>query len=90
METLTTTKIVLDKIKARAIARWGDKKWLAELVREYCRIAEKPSTDPRSRYPQIKRAFDNGGCTLDTAIALAAAVGCKFQLACTHVEVEEL
>jgi hypothetical protein len=30
-----------------------------------------------------------GFWTLETAIALAAAVGCRFQMACTEVTIEE-
>lgn len=83
---------ILERIKQRAIAKWSEEKWLANLVREYVKIAQAQGDDkatPINRRPQIERAFKVGSCTLDTAINLAAAVGCRFQMACTTVEVEE-
>lgn len=80
---LTTTRAILELIQQRAIARWGDEKWLLELVREYCKITGEGTV--RTRKSQIERAFEAGSCTVDTAIALAAAVGCRFQMACTEI-----
>lgn len=82
---------VLECIKIRAIDRWGEKKWLVELVREYVKITNAQGDEKATtinRRPQIERAFKVGSCTLDTAIVLAAAVGCKFQLHCTTIRVE--
>lgn len=82
---------ILEAIQRRAIAQWGEDKWLVNLVREYVKIANTTGdtkATPVNRRPQIERAFKVGGCTLDTAIALAAAVGCRFQMACTQVEIE--
>lgn len=88
---LTTGKEILEAIQRRAIARWGEK-WIAEIVKAYVKIAiangDVGATVVKRR-PQIERAFKSGSCTLDTAIALAAAVDCRFQMACTRVEVEE-
>jgi hypothetical protein len=80
---------ILERIKSRAIARWGEERWLLELVREYCKIIDDEAATVRNRKPQIQRAFEVGSCTLDTAIALAAAVGCQFQMACNTVEIEK-
>lgn len=88
---MTTGKTILEAIQRRAIDRWGDR-WIAELVKAYVQIAIANGDEGATvvkRRPQIERAFKSGGCTLDTAIALAAAVGCRFQMACTNVEVEE-
>lgn len=91
-KALVTAATILERIKQRAIGRWGEEKWLANLVREYVKIAQSQGDDKATainRRPQIERAFKVGSCTLDTAITLAAAVGCRFQMACTTVEVEE-
>jgi predicted RNA-binding Zn ribbon-like protein len=88
---VATGKEILEAIQRRAIARWGEK-WVAELVKAYVQIAiakgDAEATVVKRR-PQIERAFKTGSCTLDTAIALAAAVGCRFQMACVSVEIEE-
>ncbi|UBF27461.1 hypothetical protein K9N68_05815 [Kovacikia minuta CCNUW1] len=80
---LTTAKAILERIRERAIARWGEEKWLLELVREYCKIMGEGTV--RTRKSQIERVFEVGSCTVDTAIALAAAVGCRFQMACMEI-----
>jgi hypothetical protein len=92
MET-TSANAILEAIKARAVAKWGEKKWIAELVREYVEISKANGDQVATtinRRPQVERAFKVGSCTLDTAIALAAAVGCRFQMACTSIEVIDL
>jgi len=84
----TTSRIILDRIKDRAIAKWGDK-WVANLAREYASIAKERGDEKATtvnRRPQLERAFESGSCTLETAIVLAAATGCKFQMACLEVE----
>ncbi len=89
MET-ATGKDILDAIQRHATERWGQK-WMAELVKAYVKIAianGDETATPVNRRPQLERAFKVGTCTLDTAILLAAAVGCRFQLHCTKVEVE--
>ena len=90
MET-ANGKEILDTIARRAAERWG-KRWIAELVKAYVKIAiangdEKATTV--NRRPQIERALESGNCTLKTLIWLAAAVGCRFQLHCITVDVEE-
>jgi hypothetical protein len=90
VETITG-KQVLDAIARRASDRWGEK-WVAELVKAYVKIAIANGDDkatPVNRRPQIERAFATGGCTLEKAIWLAAAVDCRFQLHCFTVEIEE-
>ncbi|GAB4379739.1 MAG: hypothetical protein Kow00121_34490 [Elainellaceae cyanobacterium] len=85
-------KDILERIKARAIAQWGQEKWIAGLVNEYVKIAQANGDDKATavnRRPQLERAFKVGSCTLDTAIMLAAAVGCRFQMACIDVKIEE-
>lgn len=84
--------VILERIKQRAIDRWGEEKWQINLVRQYAKLAQAQGDDkatPNTRRGQIIRAFEVGSCTLDTAILLAAAVGCRFQMACTTIEVEE-
>jgi hypothetical protein len=90
---ITTCKAILDRIKARAIDRWGEKKWLAEMVKKYCQMAKTQGDEtatPVNRRPQIERAFERGTCTADTLILLAATVNGRFQLVFTIEEVEEL
>jgi hypothetical protein len=79
---------ILDAIKRRAVTRWGEEKWLLNLVREYVRL-EGEDAKPVQRRSQISRIFETGSCTLGTAMILATAVGCKFQLSCTTIELEE-
>jgi hypothetical protein len=90
---LTTSSAILERIKSRAIAQFGEDKWIAGLVREYVKLAQANGDEKATtinRRPQIERAFKVGSCTLDTAIALAAAVGCRFQMTCTSIEVIDL
>ena len=83
---------ILNRIKQRAIAQWGEDKWVVNLVREYVKLATAQGDEKATvinRRPQIQRTFEVGSCTLDTAILLAAAVGCRFQMSCTTVEIEQ-
>jgi hypothetical protein len=88
---ITTSKAILETIKGRAIAQWGEKKWLAALAQEYVKIVQTQG-DAEATYEnrrrQIYRVFEAYSCTLDTAIALTAAVGCRFQMTCTNVHIE--
>lgn len=90
---ITTCKAILEKIQARAVSRWGEKKWKVNLVKEYTRIAFENGDENATvvnRRNQIERAFEVGSCTTDTMIMLAASVGCRFQMVCTVEEIEEL
>ena len=81
----------MESIKARAIARWGDD-WLLEIVREYVRLANSKGDTKatvNNRKSQMQRAFEVGSCRLETAMLLAEAVGCRFQMVCTEVQVTE-
>mgnify|MGYP006271185263 CR=1 FL=1 len=83
---------VLSTIKERAIARWGEDAWQLEIAREYVRLARQQGDEKatiNSGKSQIQRAFSVGSCRLDTAMLLAAAVGCRFQMVCTEVSVTE-
>ena len=90
---LTTCKAILERIKARAIARWSEERWQSNLVREYCNIAlenGEENATPVNRRGQIVRAFEVGSCSVDTLIMLAASVGCRFQMVCVIEQIEEL
>ena len=90
---IATCKTVLERIKARAIGQWGERKWLAEVVKKYCQIAKTQGDEtatPLARRPQLERAFERGTCTADTLIMLAATVNGRFQLVFTIEEIEEL
>jgi hypothetical protein len=81
----TTGKQVLDAIQQRAIERWGEK-WLVELVKVYVKLTVANGDEGATvvnRRSHIERAFKSGNCKLDTVLVLAAAVDCKFQMACT-------
>jgi len=84
---------VLNTIKDRAISLWGEENWLREIVKEYVRLEKEqdPTTSAttNSRRSQILRAFETGGCRLETAMLLAEAVGCQFQMVCTEVQVSK-
>jgi hypothetical protein len=89
---VTTCKAILERIKARAIGKYGNK-WIAGIVKEYVPLAIEKGDEKATvanRRPQIERTFENGSCTADTLILLAAAVGCRFQMVCTIEEVEDL
>ncbi len=89
---ITTSKAILDRIQHQAEKQWGDK-WMANLVKEYVKIAREQGDEkatPVSRRTQIERAFERGSCNLDTAIMLAAALGCRFQMVCTSTTVIDL
>jgi len=86
-------KRLLEAIQRRAIVKWGERRWLLELTRTYCQIYqakgdEKATIDNRRK--QIQRVFEQWGCTLETAIALALCVGCRIQLACTEITIETI
>ncbi len=86
-----TGKEILEAIRRRAMERWQDK-WMAELVKAYVKIAIANGDEGATvvkRRSQLERAFEGGSCTINTLIWLAAAVGCRLQLVCTSVEVEE-
>jgi hypothetical protein len=78
-----TSKDVLNKVKALAIAQWGEDDWLLELVRVYAKL---DSATPVNRRSQIVRAFEVGSCNLDTAILLLESVGCRLKIEWTVVE----
>jgi hypothetical protein len=84
------TERFIEAIKAEAIKKWGEKRWVLELTRAYCEICQRhgdttATVDNRRR--SIARIFEVKGCNLETAIALAQCVDCNFQLACTRVEI---
>jgi hypothetical protein len=86
-----TAAMILERIRQRAVERWGEEKWQVNLVREYARIAYAQGDEnatPNNRRTQVIRVFESKKCTLDTAVLLAAAVGCRFQMICTTIEVE--
>ncbi|KAM3107286.1 hypothetical protein [Phormidesmis sp. 146-33] len=85
----TTCKAILERIKARAINKFGEK-WLLNLVREYVAICGDEKATVINRRNQIERAFNVGSCNADTLIMLAAAVGCRFQMICVTEEIEDL
>jgi len=78
-----TAQAVLEKVKTLAIAKWGYDDWILELVRVYAKL---DGTTPVKRRSQIVRAFEVGGCNLDTAILLLEAVGCRLKIERTVVE----
>lgn len=91
VEITATSRVILDRIKERAIAKWGNK-WMAKLAREYAAIAKSRGDEKATavtRRAQLERAFESGSCTLETAIMLAAAVDCRFQMACYEIAIEE-
>jgi len=89
---ITTSKAILEAVQRRAVQRWGEANWRAELARATVEILRQ-TTDPEATYEnrrrQLYRVFEVWSCTLETAIALVAAVGCRFQMACTEIKIEE-
>jgi hypothetical protein len=90
-QTMISSSDILARIKSRAIELWGDK-WIANISKEYANLAAAAGdtkANPVSRRRQLERAFTEGSCTLNTAILLAAAVGCRFQMSCTETRTIE-
>jgi hypothetical protein len=65
-----TESEILDKIKAKAIAKWGEECWLSELTHHYYPIAlDLPPDTPhednvqafKRHRPAMGRIFDRGG-----------------------------
>ena len=88
----TSSAAVLNAIKARAIKVWGEDNWNKEIIKAYIELEQQQGVDAKkasyvNRRTQILRAFETGSCRLDTAMLLAQAVGCQFQLVCTEVQV---
>lgn len=82
---------ILDAIKRRAIAKWGEDKWQANLTREYVKLVQSQGDTEATyngRKRNIYRIFEAQNCNLDTAVILVAAVGGKFQLKFETVQVE--
>jgi hypothetical protein len=90
-----TSAAVLNAIKARAIKTWGEENWFKSIVNEYVRLEQQRGGEGAkkatyvNRRNQIDRAFEVGSCNLETAMLLAAAVGCRFQMVCTEVQIQE-
>ena len=85
---MTTTQLILEKIKSRAEDLWAEK-WMAELTKEYCEIAREEGEDtanPNSRRTQLERIFERGTCNSDSLFRLLEAVGYRLQLVAEIVE----
>jgi hypothetical protein len=85
---MTTTQLILEKIQSRAEDTWGQK-WMAELTKEYCAIAQEEGEDtanPNSRRTQLERIFERGTCNSDSLFRLVEAVGYRLQLVSEIVE----
>jgi len=85
---MTTTQLILEKVQSRAEDLWGQK-WMAELTKEYCAIAQEEGEDtanPNSRRTQLERIFERGTCTADSLFRLLEAVGYRVQLVSEIVE----
>ncbi|NJP12691.1 MAG: hypothetical protein HC866_27180 [Leptolyngbyaceae cyanobacterium RU_5_1] len=88
--TVTRTKDLLDVVRKRAIAHWGEKNWRAELARATVTVLQQMGdTDAtyETRRRQLYRVFETESCTTDTLLALVEAVGCRLQLVCTEIKI---
>lgn len=72
-------------IEQAAVDRWGPD-YLAELVREYCRLenlekppGSKPCT-PKNRRSIVARFLGKHNCTGETLFRLLEAVKCEIQI----------
>jgi hypothetical protein len=80
--TMTETEI-LDAIKAKAIALWGDDRWLADLTRKYNELFHEDGDTTaafRRKRPHLGRLFDGGNPGLDTVLKLAQCVELKVTM----------
>lgn len=83
--TPQSSQAFLEAIKACAIELWGEDKWFKELLSAYVRLENQSLSDDKqltnnNRRSQLLRVFETGGCRLDTALLLVAAVGHKLQM----------
>jgi hypothetical protein len=80
---------LIQAIHAEAVSRWGEKKWVVNLTKEYCKIlhanGESEATVPNMRR-SVQRALVEETCNLENLIVLAHCVGCRVQLVCTREE----
>ncbi|MFO0448778.1 MAG: hypothetical protein ACK52I_08970 [Pseudomonadota bacterium] len=79
------TKSQLEAVKSRAIAIWGEKKWLSQLVIEY---EKATNSKPRTRSTMVRRWFepDGNAPTLESFNGLLLAIGCKMSIECPKTE----
>ncbi len=84
-ETITKCEDVLEKIRKRAIEKWGEVEWKARLTDRYTaiRIAtdKKDATKIKCR-SHIETIFSSGQCKADTLFQLVAAVECQVKFFC--------
>lgn len=90
--TPQSSQAFLEAIKARAIELWGEDKWFKELLSAYVHLENQSLPDDQqltnnNRRSQLLRVFETGGCRLDTALLLVAAVGHKLQIVKVVTEV---
>jgi hypothetical protein len=88
MGALTLTKpvmtdtAIIEAIKAKAIALWGDR-WLTEITRKWNELYH-PDGDTteayRNKRPQLGRTFDAGTATLATVVKLAQCVDLELTI----------
>jgi len=86
-------KTALAFIQTRAIAQWGEDRWMGNLVKEAVQIIQADGDETAtvdSRRSQIYRIFKEYTCNGETLFVLTEAVGCKIQMACTEVKTIEL
>ncbi len=91
--TPQSSQAFLEAIKALAIDRWGEDRWFKELLSAYVRLENQSLPDDKqltnnNRRSQLLRVFETGGCRIDTALLLVAAVGHKLQMAKVVTDVE--
>jgi hypothetical protein len=80
--TMTETEI-LDAIQAKAIALWGDDRWLTDLTRKYNELHHEDGDTVeayRRKRPTLGRLFDGGNPGLETVIKLAQCVELKVSI----------
>ncbi len=90
-DKLKTFEDIISGIRESAIAIWGEE-WFVCLVRAYCEVegqATGKTPPPKSRRSTLKRVFQLGTTTLETATWLSAAVGAEIQMQFVRVEVRK-
>jgi hypothetical protein len=86
---MTKATAYLQEIQRRAEEIWGED-WKPEIARKYTVLAQAAGDREATyekRRPQIYRVFKDQSCGVDTLFLLAEAVGCKFEMHCSKVEV---
>ena len=77
------TEEILNAVKAKAIALWGEERWLVDLTRRCNELFEESGDSIqafRLRRAHIGRIFKNQNCTIPWLYKLVTSVNAKIHI----------